>query len=356
MYPIAVVGDNPAARAMLLACQKSGLTKLTWVRTASGGSQPTADKLAPAYILSANLSRIIQALLGTEALNKASHAADREQVRFGKSAYLLSELPLGDFCNDRYGAPHVNIEADDLMQLLTPASVELEQAELLQLEQDHEVVIKTDSDDAKTDSGVGTATHKLWHATSPFDAALGKANITWLGKQQTIWQFTTPSKTHYLMAGPAHTPWQVSDWHPSLHQALSSRVPHHDFEITESHVREHWHAGHTVYVGDANYQNNPYRPECTALGLEDAWVLSRMLDNYEEDIGDGLREYVKYRRPRAAKVAKNLDMLAQQHNLHTPMKRALRHLNTAFATRFMPEIAMQRIDWLYNYDCIKGFR
>ena len=25
------------------------------------------------------------------------------------------------------------------------------------------------------------------------------------------------------------------------------------------------------------------------------------------------------------------------------------------SARFLPEIAMQRLDWLYGYDCIKGF-
>ena len=39
------------------------------------------------------------------------------------------------------------------------------------------------------------------------------------------------------------------------------------------------------------YQPHPIAPETTWLGLEDARVLARMLENYEEDVADGVREY-----------------------------------------------------------------
>ena len=111
MYPVAVVGDNPAARAALLACRRSGFNDLTW---SSIPDESKPSTLPPAYTLPANITRVIQALCGTQALDTLAYAPDREQIRFGPSAYLLSELPLGQFSQDRYGAPHVNIETDDL--------------------------------------------------------------------------------------------------------------------------------------------------------------------------------------------------------------------------------------------------
>jgi 2-polyprenyl-6-methoxyphenol hydroxylase-like FAD-dependent oxidoreductase len=92
------------------------------------------------------------------------------------------------------------------------------------------------------------------------------------------------------------------------------------------------------------------------LGLEDAWVLSRMLENYEEDTADGLAAYAKYRRPRARRIAREVTATVKQHNALSPLGRLRRNINIAFSTRFIPEIAMQRIDWHYDYDCIRGFR
>ena len=38
-----------------------------------------------------------------------------------------------------------------------------------------------------------------------------------------------------------------------------------------------------------------------------------------------------------------------------PTQAFFNHLGTALSTRFLPEIAMQKLDWVYGYDCIKGF-
>ena len=353
MYPVAVVGDNPAARAALLACRRSGFNDLTW---SSIPDESKPSTLPPAYTLPANITRVIQALCGTQALDTLAYVPDREQIRFGPSAYLLSELPLGQFSQDRYGAPHVNIETDDLMALLHPSVDPSPLAEIRSLEQEHDVVILTESPDRHGDHQEQTNSHELWHATAPFDAGLARANITWLGTNQTIWQFATPRRTHFLMSSPINRPLVHNAWHSSLHEAIHNAERIGSFDAGNTQVREHWYEGHVVHLGDACYTANSYRREGQALGLEDAWVLGRMLENYEEDIGDGLREYARYRRPRTRKVAADVALIARQHNMDTQLKRAMRNLNTAFSTRFMPEIAMQRIDWFYGYDCIRGFR
>jgi 2-polyprenyl-6-methoxyphenol hydroxylase-like FAD-dependent oxidoreductase len=92
------------------------------------------------------------------------------------------------------------------------------------------------------------------------------------------------------------------------------------------------------------------------VGLEDAWVLSRMLENYEEAVDEGLREYARFRRARANRLSRAAAVRAEQYFENTRLGRLGRNLNLALSTRFLPEIAMQRIDWLYGHDCIRGFR
>ena len=48
-------------------------------------------------------------------------------------------------------------------------------------------------------------------------------------------------------------------------------------------------------------------------------------------------------------------MLAQQHAERNPLRRLTRNLGMGMRHRLLPELAMQRDDWQFEYDCIKGF-
>ena len=349
MYPVAVIGDNVTARAMLWAAALNGFNDMTWVAT----EQPTC---LPATTLSANLTRVIYALGIGEALEQVSYQPDREQVRFAASGYLLTELPLGKFTSDRYGTHHVNIEQQALLDLLAPKPSSVKTLDTAPdpqtLEQNHSLLL----DCASAQGQSGSPTHELWHASAPFEPNIAKANMTWLGSGQTCWQFATPNALHYVFATPINRPLINNDWHSSLQAPLAAAEQVLQFDALNTSVREHWYEGHVAYLGEACYTANPFSRETHHIGLEDAWVLSRMMDNYEEDIGDGLREYQKYRRPRVQKVAAKNALAAQQHLPTDKISRIRRNIGLAFGTRFMPEIAMQKIDWLYSYDCIRGFR
>lgn len=348
MYPIAVVGTNPTARATMLACRLAGFEDITWV---SAEAKPKAASVAlSAQTLPANLTRLVTALGGGKSLLSLGHVPDREQVRFAKSAYLLSELPLGKFAQDRYGAPHINIANTDFIETLNCPNKPMPGRALDQLAADNGVVLVC------TDTLAVDPTHELWQANLALDSTTANANITWLGHAQTGWQFSTPDHTHYVFSTPIGVALEISDWHPSLHEAIEAATLTGSFNIAGSTVRNHWQEGNVAYLGDACYGGNIYRRESLCLGLEDAWVMSRMLENYEEDIFDGLAEYERYRKPRTNKVARTSAELAVKQAVGAPTRQFIRNLDVAFSTRFMPEIAMQRIDWLYNYDCIRGFR
>ena len=349
MYSIGVIGDTPTARAVIKACHQSGFNDLTWVQTHTPGATLAA------HTLPANVTKVLNALDGATALNDYGHRPDRQQVRLARSGFLLSELPLGQFAKDRYGAELINIEGDCWPQLLPWTSPPSPAATLTDLERQYEVVIVCD-EAFEAPSEPPQATHGLWHASVPFEQDTSKVNITWVGEQYCAWQFSTPKRQHIYFSLPVgHAPSDVS-WHPLLGSAVALAVHQNDFCATQSPVREHWQTGSVVYLGSACLSFNPYLREASTTGLEDAWVLSRMLENYEEDIHDGLAAYERYRRARARRIAKAATATAHQMNKSHMLARGLQHLNTALSTRFLPEIAMNRIDWFYGYDAIRGFR
>lgn len=347
MYPVAIAGNDVTARAAVLACRNSGIEEIRWVDPGS------AMESLPATTLSANLTRVIHALGRGNALAQSSYAPDREQVRLARSAYLLSELPLGRFIEQRYGAPHINIETQALLEVLDagkPAQCEAPLA-IDELADQHSVVLVTTAAPQQT-----TPTHELRHAAITKDRQPNHANITWLGRGCVAFQFSTLQATHYLFSAPINHLPAAQHWHPSLHDALNAATRVATFNAFEPLLQEDWYTTNIAFLGQAAFAGSAHQRETLSLGLEDAWVASRMLENYEEDIVDGLREYGKYRRARARRVAGNVTEIATAHLHASPWSRLTRHINTAVSTRFLPEIAMQRIDWLYGFDCIKGFR
>ena len=72
--------------------------------------------------------------------------------------------------------------------------------------------------------------------------------------------------------------------------------------------------------------------------MEDAWVLSRMMENYEEDIGDGLAAYERFRRPRHRKVLVNMQDHLLKLTQPSRARRLQQHLGTALQNRLLPRL------------------
>ena len=74
-------------------------------------------------------------------------------------------------------------------------------------------------------------------------------------------------------------------------------------------------AGRVAYLSDALSMPLASKVDAGNTAMEDAWVLSRMMENYEEDIGDGLAAYERFRRPRHRKVLVNMrTIFSNSHN------------------------------------------
>ncbi len=361
MYPIAIVGNDIVAWAAYRACRLAGFHQVELFA-------PGVDSNLPEGLtLPANQTRVIHALECQQALAARAWSPSRAQQRFAKSTYLLSELPLGKFSEDRYHAPHVNIERDQLLALLRTDEEVQPATDLTRLQKEFGVVLVTQLPDQNPvsthpqytgpENRQAEPTSRLWHARLPVDADMATANISWLGPTVTGWQFTTKEHTHFYFAAHTHDNDPVQTWHPRLRAWLDRAQPV-SLPETAPAVREYWHEGNLVYLGEACLPPLFFYRETMCSGLEDVWVLSRMLENYEEDIHDGLHQYQRYRKPRMRKIARagHAETLRRMQHLQHPGKRFLAYLKIALNTRFLPEIAMQQLDWLYGYDCVRGFR
>ncbi|MEM9622350.1 MAG: hypothetical protein AAF993_11915 [Pseudomonadota bacterium] len=345
MYPIAIVGNNVTAWAAWRACRLAGFDHVD-VYHRPGEPLPHQSVVT----LPACHSKVLQALNCGDDLLQAALAPDRQQTRLIQSAYLIAELPLGKFVHDRYQAPHLNIEYTALLTLLQGTQTTTEAPALAQLQRDYTLVLVTEPLE------VQTTPSRCWYAEHARAESRTTANISWLGQDVWGWQLATAQKSHYFFVTADGNPPQAQSCHPSIQAAANSAEPIFNLVPPAAEVREHWYEGRVVYLGDACYPPSLFLREASCTGVEDAWVLSRMLENYEEDYADALQQYEYYRRPRARKILRAAQDQTTRANQPAIARRFLQHLNTALSSRFLPEIAMQRIDWLYGYDCIRGFR
>ena len=337
MYDVAIVGHGVLANVMVQLLSGAGLQNIT---LAAGGKPPPSSS----HTLGANQTRILNALGYGDALLDQGHTPDREQVRLTRSAYMLAETPLGKFYADRYGAPLINIE-HTLLEEITASSIIPEDLTLTDLESSHALVLNTVGETIEAENPL------QWYISEISEGA-HRANITWIGTGTVCWQFSTRNSTHFVFAVDQEARLSKEFWHPSLHEVLTAAKP-----VDPGYVqtREHWLEGNVVHLGEACLGNSRLLRETFWTGLEDAWVLSRMIENYEEAYLEGVGEYVKFRRPRVAKIAKFINDRTRAYTEPMPSKRLFSNLGIAFRSRFLPEMAMQRVDWLHKYDCIRGF-
>ena len=338
MHNVAVLGANPVADYM------ARLARLIGANVVAQFGDPAASAEYPGGVtLGANQTRLLLAAGLKEALFELAHQPDREQIRLAPSGYLLAELPLGRFYHERYNAPMLNLSQQALGDLLTNEAV-APVPDLRALEQQYDVVINADPNiDCHTDANC--TLHCSYAPGQP-----ERANVTWLAEHAVCWQFSDPAGTHFLFYGDLHAPW------PETLRIQAERATAWTPLCGPPRAAAEWVQGTLTHLGPACMPVHPIRRETWFTGFEDAWVLSRMLENYEEDVADALREYVRFREPRARRIQRFNDGMAADYLQTGGIKRWLRNVGIAGRSRFLPEIAMQRADWLYGYDCIRGFR
>lgn len=348
VYPVAIIGNSLAAQLTALACQASGFSNVSRYQ----GSDDVAS-LPAVYSLGANASRLLKAL-APQSLEGVAFYPDRFQVRFSKSAYLLAELPLGDFYQQRYGSPMMNLAGPVLRQRLeiTLPLPQLAALTLTEAEDTHTLTIVANREPARPS---GDGEFKVFHA-SLADHPLRRANVLWRGKGQYIEQIADTDRVHFRFVTRRGTDFAHADWHESLHPALDAKNRLEDISLSQFTDSATLFGGSVAFLSDAVSSPITCKVDGANTGLEDAWVLSRMMENYEEDIADGLAAYERFRQPRHRKIMTGIRNHLATLTEASPVKRLGQHTGTALQNRLLPEIALQRQDWLYQHDVIKGFR
>ena len=346
MPRLTILGADPTAFILRLACANIGLNSITRI---AAGYSPSV----PATILPANISKIISALIPEQELKELSTQPDRKQIRLAKSGYVVSEIPLGKFYSDRYGANLYNITENDLIELLnnhilpSPISASAQHKTSVDL-----LAVTSNTSDQSTQ----TDQFYTYYAEMPYDKKGSLVNTTWISQKQVAHQFNTNKSGHVVFLSPSNLALNPNDWHPTIREAAESAKIKKSTAQKPNTKNQAFKQRSVVELGAAWYPSSWLLPESVHVGIEDAWVLSRMLENYEDDIDSALSYYAKYRKIRLARLRRQTDQEFTKRFDTEGIKKLGQHISLAFSTRFIPEIYMNDQDWFHGYDCLRGFR
>jgi salicylate hydroxylase len=394
---IGIVGAGPGGLTLALACRHAGLTDITVYEQAS-----TVETAGAGLQLSPNATRVLQTLGLRQELQAISFYPQAVQFRAWRSGYLIAMRPLGGFSEARYGAPYYHVHRGDLQQLLLQQvrklGIPVETDALLRgIRQDADAVT-AEFTDASTRShhvlvgcdGIHSAVraalfgdssprftgHLAWRGLVPAERLppnlLDPVVTAWLGpRKHFVNYFVRGGELVNFVGVVEDASWQAeswrepgdphrlrqdfADWHPVIGQIIDAAEDVYRWALHDHAPLERWTRGRVTLLGDACHPMLPYLAQGAAMAIEDAWVLARMLEQWEDAPEHGLIEYERYRQPRTARVQARSRQQGEEFHLADRWQIMARNLKLGFGSRYLPELAMQQFDWLHGYDCVKGF-
>lgn len=384
MASIGIVGAGIGGLTSALAIARTHCHEVTiYEASTTTAGQPIPLHLPP------NASRVFKALGLEPTLAEQAHHAQRQQIRTSKQGFQLAELPLGELAAARYNAPYFTLPQDLLVTQIAaalPADVSLlenhqctqvdAQQGMLSFANDHQathdlVVIAAGANSPLveqlsfhrncTDTHQQLTLGKLAHDAKLVQKLPSGLN-QWLGPNRWFshWPLDDIGTLGFAaVSEPAQDLKQLSQIFESWHPLVGSIIEHGETVSAEPIVQQHalkeWQDAKAVLLGDAAHPVLPFTDQSAALAIEDAWVLSRMLEQQEKEPTKAAREYVRYRLRRCERVQQFAN--AQGLSLQQPERQKIwqRNIKLSLGSRFLPEWALAKFDWLYGYDCVRGF-
>lgn len=354
----ALVGAGPAALIAALALRRAGLE----VEVYAGETEPAARQ---ALALPPNATRIVRALGLAEPCAACSEKIELTQIRSARRGYVIAWQPRGALLEARYGAPYLETSARAFCRVLRAAAAR-SRIGLIDSRPagadaiDADLIVIADAPDPGTSTRASPTPWRLHRGVSPqgaFDVdTFGRAAV-WSDPVnyfdhvriggELFWRAIVP-KASSLESVAAH-------WAEPIGDLIAAADSVSSFEVLDYEPIESWLGERSILIGDACHPLLPHPRFGEALAIEDGWVLAHMLDVYEDDLAAAAAEFERHRKPRTDRVQAWARRFAGACH---PGRRSLwwrRHLGLAAGCRFLPELALERDDWLYGYDAVRHY-
>ena len=157
-----------------------------------------------------------------------------------------------------------------------------------------------------------------------------------------------------------HEDWRQMDDPDRFRRAFASFAPQvarwlemveevHLWGLFLHPVAKTWHRDGAVVIGDAAHPTLPFLAQGANLALEDAWALTRCLDEYDT-VPRALTAFEQHRQPRAVRAVEAAFSNARAYHLENPALRYVAHSALRVGAKIAPGVPLRRFEWLYGYD------
>ncbi|NNF16817.1 MAG: monooxygenase [Gammaproteobacteria bacterium] len=349
--------------------------------------------------ISPNGFKVLTQLGVGSALEAVAFEPECQELRIGSSGRTVFSIPLRAAARTRWGAPYLHVHRADLVNTLAdavhermPETVRFN-APVVAYEQsgtgiaavldnneriEGDVLIGADGIHSAVRQQMAGADQPqftgcvAWRATVPMERLGNNAPppsaCVWAGPGQHAVTYRLRGGTLANIVGVVEQDgWYTESWieqgsreaaladfdgwHPVITTLLEQADTHYRWALFDRDPMLSWNAGRTTLLGDACHPMLPFMAQGSAMAIEDAWILARVLAA-NPDIESALQRYFVMRHQRTSKVQwqsrANLRIFHQRGGL----KQLGVYGSMWLAGKMFPEYVHSRQDWIYGYDIL----
>lgn len=340
--------------------------------------------------LSPNATKVLLQLGLGDALAAVCVQPEATHIRNWRSGRQISQTPLGEAAQTRYGAPYYHAHRGDLIKLLADAATSEPNIDIhlgLRIEDfvqnvDH-VALTARGQTERFDIMVGAdgihsvVRAKLWGEQQPDFTG----NMAWrmlvpidgLPKEMvvpktTVWWGPGKHFVHYLVSGGRYmncvcvvetNTWHAESWTEAgsvgelradfggWHEDIQTLLTQADestlfkWGLFDRPPMDRWSQGRVTLLGDACHPTLPFMAQGAAMAIEDAVILANCLTG-QTDVARALQRYAELRRSRTARIQRGSRRNARVFHMSG--------IQAWFRDRAASRAGQQAMDGLYRYD------
>lgn len=389
---ILVAGGGIGGLTLALALEQRGFE--VEVLEARDRPEGTGTGLA----LYANSTRILRNLGLEPQLRAIGHQTAAVAWRNGLTGKPVASVDIGDYHEQTFGAPSIDVHRGDLHKLLWDAASERANIRLragesvvdLQQDEARATVLTSSGRSLSSTAVVGAdGIHSrvrevafdlpaprytgqiAWRAIIPRSALppdLQEPVFTfWLGRDRHLLQYPVrggelvniaafierehaPAESWTQRGDPDEFRAAFAGWAPPV-KALLGRVEDcFLLSLYEHQMPASWSKGRVALLGDACHAMLPHAGQGAGMAIEDARVLANSLAAQKDDVAGALRAYSAARTDRVRMVMETVKSLGRSYRIANPIARLGFRLSLGMMSRFRPTAFQDRMSWIWGYD------
>jgi len=375
---VVIVGGGIGGLTCALALSRAGHSVRLYEQA------PAFGEIGAGIMLTPNATRVLGHFGLGEALDRSGMRPPASRYRRFGDAALMGDAPLADVMESTYGAPWLHIHRSDLLDALLAAVTARGGTDLYAghratgCEQDGASVTVHFGSGASAEGELLVACDGVrstmrarlieqaearfrgqvaWRALVPArglpERVIDRASVVWIGEDRHIVQYVLRggSMVNYV-AIAAQQEWaeegwnrparleevqaEFAGWHGDM-QSLLRATPAdalYKWGLFDRDPLEQWVYGRTALLGDAAHPMLPFMAQGSAMAIEDAAVLARCIEAFD-DLDVALSRYQVVRRERTARVILQSRAQTNLYQRLTGDKERQRAAST---------------DWVYGFD------